>query len=522
MQSQPHHAGPGPGMPAGHQAPPAGPTASAAAATRIFLLGLLAYFALHTILRVLVSDAVERDEAEQLLWTQQLALGYGTQPPLYTWLQWGVFQVAGVSVAGLALLKNLLLAGTYAFSFLAARTVLPPANAALCAASMLLLPQISWESQRDLTHSVLVTSLAACMLWQVLALLQRPTPARYVLLGLATGAALLAKYSAAACAALWLVALLAHRDTRSLVLRPAFLLVPLVVVAVLLPHGLWLLDHWADATGGTLAKMGAGTSNPLGWAEGVGLGLASLGQALLGFSALLVVVLALVCGRALWAGLRQPPAGPAGTVHRLLRRLVLLTLALLVLMVLAGASTTFRDRWLQPFLFMLPLLLLGALPQPGAAVLRRLGLAMALMATLVTVLLGLRVWHHGQGDDPDELNMPVRAFAQALAVQGLGAARLVADDAVLGGGLRLHLPQAHVQLTHDRAGHAALPWPDAGRPVVWVSQQADPAHLRQAVDQAALAAGRPPGAGQVQTVLVPYLHAKPGSAPAQLHWLALR
>lgn len=519
MPSQPHLAGAGPATP---HLPPAGPTASAAATARGFLLGLLAYFALHTVLRVLVSDAVERDEAEQLLWTQQLALGYGTQPPLYTWLQWGVFQVTGVSVAGLALLKNLLLAGTYVFSFLAARTVLPPATAALSAASMLLLPQIGWESQRDLTHSVLVTSLAACMLWQVLALLQRPTPARYAWLGLATGAALLAKYSAAACAVLWLAALLAHRDTRGVVLRPAFLLVPLVVLAVLLPHGLWLLDHWGEATRGTLAKMEAGTAAGTGWAAGVGQGLSSLLRALLGFSALLALVLALVCGRALWAGLRQPPAGPAGTVHRLLRRLVLLTLALLVLMVLAGASTAFKDRWLQPFLFMLPLLLFSALPQPGATVLRRLGLAVALMATLVTVLLGLRVWHHGQRDNPDELNLPVRGFAQALAAQGLGAARLVADDAVLGGGLRLHLPQAHVQLTQDRAGRMPLPWPDGGAPVVWVSRQADPARLRQAVDQAALAAGRPAGAGQVQTLSRTYLHARAGAAPAQLHWLALR
>jgi len=502
--------------------PPAGPIAPAAATTRVFLLGLLAYFALHAMLRVLVSDAVERDEAEQLLWTQRLAMGYGTQPPLYTWLQWGVFQVTGVSLAGLALLKNLLLAGTYAFSFLAARTVLPPATAALCAASMLLLPQIGWESQRDLTHSVLVTSLAACMLWQVLALLQRPTPARYALLGLATGAALLAKYSAAACAMLWLVALLTHRDTRSVVLRPAFLLVPLVVLAMLLPHGLWLLDHWGEATRGTLAKMEAGTTAGAGWAAGVGKGLSSLLRALLGFSALLALVLAGVCGRALWTGLRQPAAAPAGTVHRLLRRLVLLTLALLVLMVLAGASTAFKDRWLQPFLFMLPLLLLGALSQPGATMLRRLGVAVALMAALVTVLLGLRVWHHGQSGNPDELNLPVRAFAQALAAQGLGAAGLVADDAVLGGGLRLHLPQAHVQLTQDRAGRTPLPWPDGDAPVVWVSRQADPARLRQAVDQAALAAGRPAGAGQVQTLSRPYLHARAGAAPAQLHWLVLR
>src|SRR5262245_21622617 len=76
---------------------------------------LLVYFGAHLLSRVLVSDALELDEAEQTLWTQQLHAGYGAQPPLYTWLQWGVFQLFGVSVFSLALLKNLLLALTYTF-----------------------------------------------------------------------------------------------------------------------------------------------------------------------------------------------------------------------------------------------------------------------------------------------------------------------------------------------------------------------------------------------------------------------
>ena len=95
---------------------------------------LLLYFGAHIVSRTLVSDALELDEAEQALWTQQLAAGYGTQPPLYTWLQWAVFQVAGVSVLSLSLLKNTLLASTYAFVWLTARRFMA-APLALLAAS---------------------------------------------------------------------------------------------------------------------------------------------------------------------------------------------------------------------------------------------------------------------------------------------------------------------------------------------------------------------------------------------------
>lgn len=85
--------------------------------------GLLIYFALQLAARVWASGSVELDEAEQLIWTQHLRLGYGPQPPLYTWVQWAFFEVFGVSVFALALLKNLLLLGTYSFTFLDRKSV---------------------------------------------------------------------------------------------------------------------------------------------------------------------------------------------------------------------------------------------------------------------------------------------------------------------------------------------------------------------------------------------------------------
>ena len=51
------------------------------------LLWLLALCLAHVVARVTLSPALKWDEAEQILWTQQLAWGYGAQPPLYTWLQ---------------------------------------------------------------------------------------------------------------------------------------------------------------------------------------------------------------------------------------------------------------------------------------------------------------------------------------------------------------------------------------------------------------------------------------------------
>ena len=192
--------------------------------------GLLLYFSLQVVVRLLTSQSVELDEAEQLLWTQDLRWGYGPQPPLYSWLQWAFFEVFGASILALALLKNLLLLSTYGCTWLAARTVLAPRLAALSSASLLLL-QIVWESQRDLTHSVLVTTCAAATLAVLLALLRRPRAGLYLLLGLAVGCGLLAKYSFFMVVAAWGIALLWSPATRRVLIDWRLLLSVLAAAA---------------------------------------------------------------------------------------------------------------------------------------------------------------------------------------------------------------------------------------------------------------------------------------------------
>ena len=59
---------------------------------KIFCL-LAAYFLAHVVVRVTISDSLELDEAEQLVLGQALSWGYGTKPPLYSWLQIGFFRI---------------------------------------------------------------------------------------------------------------------------------------------------------------------------------------------------------------------------------------------------------------------------------------------------------------------------------------------------------------------------------------------------------------------------------------------
>src|SRR5215813_297968 len=102
-------------MPASDAVRPAEPTAEQGSfpTARQFFGVLLLYFVIQIILRIWISSSLDLDESEQLVLTQKLSWGYGSQPPLYTWIQFGFFKLFGPSVLGLSLLKNILLFCTY-------------------------------------------------------------------------------------------------------------------------------------------------------------------------------------------------------------------------------------------------------------------------------------------------------------------------------------------------------------------------------------------------------------------------
>jgi hypothetical protein len=86
---------------------------------------LTGYFLLHLVLRSLISDSLQTDEAEQCFVTQVWLWGYGSQPPLYAWLQILTLGVFGVKVFALAIPKNLLFFSTSLFTCLMGREIEP-------------------------------------------------------------------------------------------------------------------------------------------------------------------------------------------------------------------------------------------------------------------------------------------------------------------------------------------------------------------------------------------------------------
>ena len=226
------------------------------------LLAVLAYFLAYLVLRLAEQGGLERDEAEIVYLARALQLGYGTQPPLYTWLQWGAFQLFGINRFALVIVKDLALVTTFVAMYGAARPLAGRDGALVAAATLLLFPQIGWEALRTQTHSVLMTTLACSLLWSYVALLGRQSLPRYALFGLLAGLGMLAKYNfamllVAVAGASLLVA--AHR--RLLWRRQAWagpIVALAVFVLVVAPHAAWVYGHPDAAFAATVQKMRAG------------------------------------------------------------------------------------------------------------------------------------------------------------------------------------------------------------------------------------------------------------------------
>jgi lipopolysaccharide core galacturonosyltransferase RgtA len=420
------------------------------------LLVLAAYFIANIAVRLMLPHSLELDEAEQTLLSQWMLAGYGSQPPFYNWLQHGAIEFLGMSLGILAGLKNLLLFGAYLFYYLAARQVMGDNRLAVIAAlGLLTIPQIAFEAQRDLSHTVAAIFGSSLFLYTLLRMLSAPTLASFLLFGIATGIGGITKYNFALLPVAAGLAVLIDRDMRRTVMNWRIIPAALLALAIVAPHALWLIDNFDAASGRTLTKL---VDEDTGVIAGILRGLGSLALSSLGFLALTFVVFSLVYRehfRTVWS------AGNRWT--RLTGRILALSLLLIVLMIVFAGFENVRDRWLTPILLVAPLYLalkvdaVGIPPMPG---IRRLWVVAGVIMVLVPAILFGRVALDQLTGEYGYLNIPFPALAKVVSEQAAGANSIViASDGQLGGNMRFNLPDMPVLTPRPPAG---MTLPDLG------------------------------------------------------------
>lgn len=388
--------------------------------TRWLFVALGAYFGLRVVLHaVMGAGSVDLDEAEKLVWSQWWALGYGSEPPLYTWLQKLCCGVFGVNVFALSLLKNLVLFGACAALYAITGGLLSNLRHRVVGTlSLVLVPQWAWEAQRGLLPTTLAVTVSAVALLLALELLRRPARWRFVAFGASLGLGVLAEYHFLMFAGALVVTLGSFDRGRELLRDRRMRWAGAMTLLLVVPHGVWLGGHWrAFVPTGSVSLV-----------ERLGQFVAGV-VAVGGIAALVVAVF--FRNNLRWyrpKDLRGPITFPLG-------RLVVVGLGIAGAVAVLAWGMPFQEHWLLPVMFLFPFWLVlrvdPVLLPPQ--VWKRIWWTFAVIMGSAVLVGTIQPTH-----------FPTAEVAERARAMGFVRGVIIADTPSLAGNLRLEFPNSTV------------------------------------------------------------------------------
>ncbi|MGU3400703.1 glycosyl transferase [Brucellaceae bacterium D45D] len=416
---------------------------------------VLAYFVFQAILVSFVSNGAGLDDAEQLANIGYLDWGYGgSQPPLYTWISNLAASVLGTSMLTLQIVKFGILMSLFLSVYGGMRLL--GFSRAVASAGMLglfLIPQIGWESQRALTHSVAGT--AGCG-WTFLAFawhMRKRGAVSAAALGVAMAAALLGKLNASFFLIMIIVTGLSVAQYRAVLLSKLSGVTIIVFALCTTPTALWMLDHSSSvvARSGKL-QMGASGNLIFDRLNGVG----GFIQAAFLFSILVLVVAAVIA--LIHLRKRTAPVTGFTTGETFMRRLLIVGLGMVCLGVIVSGANDVKDRWLQPVLFLAPAALACGLARyrTGERALIDFAVVGAVTSLLVPPILSYYLVYGSSAPPYGQLDY--HQLYTEIEAQG-SFKTILTDKPQIPGNFRLFDPSIRVvhSETPDTAKHIAQP-----------------------------------------------------------------
>ena len=406
---------------------------SSNATVRRFFVFLLIVTALHVIFRGGISETVGIDDADQIVRAQIWSWGYGPQPPLYTWLLKIFLTIFGYNIYAVTALKELALLGISLLAFANAR-LLTRSNICAIAAAMAIQfnPSISWESHRELTHSILTSFFVLATIYCFLRLnVTRWT--FYLFLGTCAALGILSKPNYLFFLAALLLAGLSVKETRSIILNRKMIVAGVVALLLCAPNLNWILKHRELATS-SIYKFK------------VGEGEVTMGKALLKWATDLIAHLLPTLGIFALIFFRVfSKAKLHNNSDKLLLRTFLWILGLATASIVIFKVTGFRDRWLQPLFVWLPLLSVGLLRDQivGGRYKAILWLGGAIMVVVLILAPG-RMLLTERLKKNEILNSPYRKLTADLQPLLRDTDSIIVGDYRIAGNLRLCFPDKFV------------------------------------------------------------------------------
>ena len=409
--------------------------------TRKFLILLAVFFLLHIFLRVIVSTSLLQDESEMvLLFQQPFQLGYNSQPPLYTWIQMAFFYLFGLNIFSLTFLANLLLFLTYFFIYKTARLVMHNERYALFSAlSLFLVYDFGWIAHKGLTHSVIMVLVCVLTLYVLLQLTRKKRARYYAALGCCVGLGMLAKYNYSIFIVAMVLALLATKPYRSVLLDKRILLSFMLAFVISAPHLLWAATHLSRLMQEKAQLNMAQGSFLLGF-RGI--------KALLWEALLFLLSLLVIFGLLFREGFRRIRSigKQQSQLQKLIELFFAIFLAICCALLLFFKVVDIQVRWLFPALVFAPLYFFLRLGEVNVSRVRQRIFVILLIIAAVANLGSLygRVFFASHGSKYHRLNYPFADLTAMIQKTYFKKGLIVADNCNVGANLKIHFKDSFV------------------------------------------------------------------------------
>lgn len=407
-----------------------------------FIFGLLIYFILQIGFRIIISDSLEHDEAEMVLLSQQaFQLGYNSQPPLYTWLQLILFNIFGLNIFSLTLLKYGLMFIMYFFIYKAAlRLIKNQLYAIFSAISLFLAYDFAWSFHKDLTHSILAVTIAAMTFYLFLRLVEEDRLKYYVLLGLAIGLGVLSKYNYLVFIIALLISGLMIKDLRGYILNRYMLVSGAIVLVIIVPHFYWGITHKDDLLIDTYKFKVATKINSQFFLKSFGLWFSQVLAAI----ASLPFFYFLFFPQGFSRLAKQSKKEEA--FKQLLERYFYLVLIILLILIVGFKVTKIKSRWITPLFFLLPTYFFLRIKDLKIQLQR----IKAFMIFISVIIIGLLVWLPARllvgqfSKKYSRTNLPYSQVAKEIKDSGFDKGLIVTQYLIAGGDLKLQFKDSLV------------------------------------------------------------------------------
>ncbi len=216
--------------------------------SKYLTISIALYISIHFIIRLFFSGTFQVDDAEQIRLSQELLLGYPIpQPPMYSWLSWGMFQIFGTGLLALTLLKYVLIVITFWLTWLVSGQLFQHLQTRYIATfSYLLMPSFAWHMHQGFTHTILLGFGIILSLHALLNLKNNPVVKNYLYFGFTLGVGLMSKYSFLLFMVPLLISAISIKSFRTTLFDQKILLTIGVFLLIIGPHTYWLTQHYQE------------------------------------------------------------------------------------------------------------------------------------------------------------------------------------------------------------------------------------------------------------------------------------